>query len=36
MTFENGDKYKGEWRLGEPHGKGSMLHKFGLRYDVSK
>eukprot|EP00232_Nephroselmis_pyriformis_P007166 CAMPEP_0182895128 /NCGR_PEP_ID=MMETSP0034_2-20130328/25498_1 /TAXON_ID=156128 /ORGANISM="Nephroselmis pyriformis, Strain CCMP717" /LENGTH=74 /DNA_ID=CAMNT_0025028945 /DNA_START=169 /DNA_END=390 /DNA_ORIENTATION=+ len=32
-TFENGDKYDGEWLGGVPHGAGTYVWSDGSQYD---
>jgi hypothetical protein len=31
-TYDNGDRYEGEWKNGERHGKGTMDYADGNKY----
>jgi len=33
MTYSNGDVYEGDWRDGNPHGKGKMTYSNGHVYE---
>jgi hypothetical protein len=32
-TYDNGDRYEGEWKDGKRHGQGTLYYKSGSRYE---